>query len=233
MQKPVTLISGTRKGIGKGLAEYYASKGHIVIGFSRENISWNLENYLHFEGDVNDEVFVVQLLQSIKRKYGRLDHLINNAAIAVMNHSLMTPQKTVNAIFNTNVLGTFLLCREAAKLMKKNNYGRIVNFSTVAVPLRLDGESIYAASKSAVITLTQILAKEFAPFGITLNALGPTPIKTDLIKSVPKHKIEKIISNQAIKRMGELDDIINVINFFLSPESHFITGQQIYLGGVS
>ena len=89
-------------------------------------------------------------------------------------------------------------------MMQKNKFGRIINFSTVAVPLNLEGEVIYAASKAAVTSLTKILAKEFASFGITVNAIGPTPIKTDLIKSVPDEKIKKLINAQAIKRFGSL-----------------------------
>ena len=116
--------------------------------------------------------------------------------------------------------------------MQKNKFGRIINFSTVAVPLNLEGEAIYAASKAAVASLTKILAKEFASFGITVNAIGPTPIKTDLIKSVPDEKIKKLINAQAIKRFGSFQDTVNVIDFFINEKSDFITGQIIYLGGI-
>ena len=164
------------------------------------------------------------MFNQIRKTYGRLDNLINNAGIASMNHSLLTTIDTVQKVLNTNVLGTFLFCREAAKLMQINKYGRIINFATVATPLKLEGEAIYASSKAAVISLTMILAKEFANMGITVNALGPTPIKTDLIKSVPENKLDKLINSQAIKRYGEFDDIINVIEFFIKPKSDFITG---------
>src|SRR5262249_12179022 len=112
-------------------------------------------------------------------------------------------------------------------------YGRIVNFTTVATPLKLEGEAIYAASKAAVITLTHVLAREFAPYNITVNAIGPTPIETDLILSVPKEKIHALIQRQAIRRRGEFGDVSNAIDFFIQPVSDFITGQVIFLGGVS
>ena len=117
--------------------------------------------------------------------------------------------------------------------MMKNKCGRIVNFSTVAVPLKLEGEAIYASSKAAIVKLTEIMSKEFANLGITVNAIGPTPIETDLIKSVPKEKMDNLMNVQSIKRYGELSDISNVINFFIKKESDFITGQTVYLGGIS
>ncbi len=133
---------------------------------------------------------------------------------------------------NTNFTGTFLFCREGARLMKKNNFGRIINLTTVAVPLKLEGEAVYSASKAAINSLTQILGKELAEFGITVNAIGPTPIKTDLIRNIPKKKIESLIGSLAIKRYGEIRDVINVIDFFIKPESDYLTSQIIYLGGV-
>ena len=159
--------------------------------------------------------------------------LINNAGIASMNHCLLTPMATLEKVFRTNVFGTFLFCREAAKLMKKAGMGRIVNFATVATPLHLEGESIYAASKAAIESLTKIMARELAEFEITVNGIGPTPVQTDLIRNVPANKIQTLLERQAVKRLGEYRDISNCIDFFLQPESDFITGQIIFLGGVS
>jgi 3-oxoacyl-[acyl-carrier protein] reductase len=230
--KPVTLITGTRKGIGRYLAEYYAQKGHKVIGCSRSPIKDEFPGYEHFEADVSDEKAVKALFAHIRKQFGRLDHLINNAGIASMNHSLLTPLSTVHSVMNTNVVGTFLFCREAAKLMKKYGFGRIVNFTTVATPLKLEGEAIYAASKAAVITLTEVLAREFAEMGITVNAVGPTPIETDLIRAIPKDKIDSLLQRQAISRFGTVEDVANVIDFYLKEQSSFITGQTLFLGGV-
>lgn len=232
----IILITGTSRGIGQALAEFYLKKGYMVIGCSRKNPEWTDQKkeakYLHYELDIADEDAVKRMFSEIRKQFGTIDYLINNAGIAAMNHSLLMPAKTVVKIFNTNFLGTFIFCREAAKLMQKNKFGRIVNFSTVAVPLRLDGEAVYAASKAAVVSLTQILAKEFSQYSITVNAVGPTPIKTDLIKAVPQEKIDRLLKKQAIERYGRYEDIINIVEFFLKKESDFITGQVIYLGGV-
>jgi len=227
----VVLITGTRTGIGRYLAEHFVRRGARVEGCSRTAPDWSLENYTHHTVDVADEAQVKEMLAAIQKRHGRLDILINNAGIASMNHFLLTPAATVDRIMATNFRGPFLLCREAARLMQRRRYGRIVNLSTVAVALRLEGEAIYAASKSAVVTLTQILARELADFGITCNVVAPTPIETDLIRNVPKEKIDRIVQQLAIKRLGRFEDVTNVIDFFVRPESDYITGQVIYLGG--
>lgn len=231
--KPVMVITGTRKGIGRYLAEYYVQRGYQVIGCSRSPVDYELDHYRHFCLDVGDEKAVQGLFTEVRKNHGRLDVLLNNAGIASMNHALLTPARTVEQVFHTNVLGTFLFCREAARLMQKQKNGRIVNFTTVAVPLQLEGEAIYAASKAAVCSLTQILARELAPLGITVNAVGPTPIQTDLIHGVAPEKLENLLNRQAIHRYGEFCDVSNILDFFIRPESNFITGQIIYLGGVS
>lgn len=231
-EKPVLLITGSRKGIGRHLAEHYARSGYEVIGCSRQPADFSLEHYEHTCLDVADEAAAVELFRTIRRKHGRLDALINNAGAASMNSAVLTPLRQMQSLLSTNLAGTFLFCREAAKIMQGRRFGRIVNFSTVAVPLRLEGEAAYVASKAGVVGLTHVLAREFGPLGITVNAVGPTPIETDLIRAVPPAKIEALVSRQAVRRVGEFRDVANVVDFFLRPESDFITGQVIYLGGV-
>ncbi len=230
--RQVMLITGARKGIGRFLAEHYVQNGFDVVGCSRTPSDLQLPGYRHFCLDVADEPAVTQMFFNLAREFGSLDVLINNAGIASMNHFLLTPLSTAQKLVSTNFLGSFLFCREAAKLMQRRRSGRIVNFTTVATPLNLEGEAVYAATKAAVESLTRTLGRELAEFGITVNAVGPTPIKTDMTRSVPHAKLEALIARQAIKRYGEFNDILNVINFFIRAESDFITSQVIFLGGI-
>lgn len=232
MEPKIILISGSRIGIGRYLAEYYLEKGQVVIGCSRSKSELTHKNYHHFILDVSDETKVKKMFSFIRKEKGGLDILVNNAGTASINHSLLTPVSTVKKLFDTNFLGTFLLSREAAKIMRKKKNGRIINFSSLAVPLRIEGESIYASTKAAVIHLTESMSKELAPFGITVNNIGLTPVYTRLLRTLPKEKIEDTIKLQTIKRMGEFSDISNVIDFFSHEASDFITGQTIYLGGI-
>ena len=226
------IITGTSKGIGRYLAEYFLEKGFKIIGCDLNKTDSVHDNYEHFCLDVANEIAVKKMITSILKKYGKIDYLVNNAGIASMNHSFLTPLSVVENIFKTNLFGTFLFCREAGKVMAKNKFGRIINFSSVAVPLNLEGESIYASSKAAIEELTRILAKEFGELGITCNAVGPSPIKTDLIKNVSKVKMENLLRQQAVGDFASFEDIANVIEFFISDKSYMITGQVIYLGGV-
>ncbi len=233
MNRLVFIITGTSKGIGKELCNYYLAKGHTVHGCSRSDSNINHSEYQHYSLDVADEKAVTGMIRQVVNKNGRIDVLINNAGIASMNPLMLTPLQTAVNIFNTNYFGTLLFIRETGKVMIRQNKGRIVNFSTVATPLRLEGESVYAASKAAVVCLTETAARELAPYSITVNAIGPTPTPTDLIKSVSKDKIDSLTKRQAIPRLGTIDDITNVIDFFIDEKSDFITGQTIYLGGVN
>ncbi|PKL77636.1 MAG: oxidoreductase [Ignavibacteriae bacterium HGW-Ignavibacteriae-4] len=229
----ILLITGSRKGIGRYLAEYYLKKDYLVIGFSRSESDLTHANYKHFLLDVADENAVSKSVRSIFKEYKRIDYLINNAGIASMNHFLLTPLSIVSKVFETNFKGTFNFSREVGKIMSRQKFGRIINFTTVARPLNLEGEAVYASSKSAVETFTRVMAKELGHLGITCNLIGPSPIKTDLIKNIPKNKIDDLIQMQAIPEFSEFKDVSNVTDFFLSDESEMITGQTIYLSGVN
>lgn len=229
----VVLVTGSRTGIGRHLAEHYSQRGFVVEGCSRNPVDWEAENYTHHLVDVADERQVKTMMSSIARRHGRLDVVINNAAMASMNHVLLTPASSANRMLEVNVTGTMIVCRDAAKLMMRQRSGRIINFTTIVAPIALAGEAMYAASKAAVVTLTRILAFELGQWGITCNSFGATPIMTDMIRGVPQAKIDQVVDGLAIKRLGTYEDCSNVCDFFVRPESGNITGQVLYLGGIS
>ena len=231
MDKKIIVITGSRKGIGKYLSEYYL-KSALVIGCSRKDSSIRQNNYIHYNVDVSDEIGVVNMIKDVVKRFKRVDILINNAGIAAMNHIMLTPMDAATDIIKTNLLGTFIFIREVSKVMARQKWGRIVNISTIAVPLSLEGESIYVASKAAVENITKIASRELAPFNITVNTIGIAPLMTDLIKTVPKEKINKIVSMMGIKRLAKYSDVSNVIDFYIKDESDYISGQNIYLGGI-
>ena len=230
-ESQVVLITGTRSGIGQYLARHYLEKGARVVGCSREPAEQELDGYTHFCLDVADEPAVMKMFNAINQEFGHLDILINNAGAGSMNHFMLTPLATVRRLLDVNYIGTFLCSREGAKLMRQRRYGRIINMSSVAVSLHLDGEASYAAAKGAVEELTRVMARELAPFNITCNLVGPSPIDTALTQGVPPEKIEALVQRLAIKRMGTFADVANVVDFFAKPVSDYVTGQTIYLGG--
>ncbi len=229
--KGTILITGASKGIGKSLADHYLGIGFKVISISRSP-GPEKENHIQYQADITNEEEVRQVITQLKQNKITIDVLINNAGIASMNFMVTTSFAKATEIINTNFLGVFLITREISKMMIRKNMGRIINISSVSVPMHLEWQSVYAASKSALEEFTRIIAKELAPFHITANILGPNPVDIGLIKNIPVKNLEKVINQQAVKRRGELQDIIHCLDFFMDEKSAFITGQSLYLGGV-
>lgn len=232
MEHPVTLITGTSRGVGKELALYYCNHGHKVIGCSRGVCDISHENYMHITADISKEEDILNIFKLIRLQYKRLDNLINNAAIASINTSLLTPYSVADDISKINFLAAFMFSREASKIMMKKNFGRIINISSVDIQLKVDGNALYAAAKSAVETYSRVLAKEVSTYGITVNTIALTPIKTSLLENIVEEKIYMVIDMLTIKRFAEISDITNLIDFLMKKESNYITSQVIALGGV-
>lgn len=229
----IVLVTGTTRGLGKSIAEHFLNNGSTVIGCARTKATFFHPQYVHNIVDIGDSKEIENFFFFIKKELTHLDVLVNNAGIAMMNAFALTPIDSMQKMFSINVQGTFYFCQKSIGLLRKSRHPRIINMSSVAVPLRIEGEAVYAASKSAIETLTRILAKELGNFHITCNAIGPSPIATDLIRNVPREKIDRLIQQQAVKKMATAADIIHLIDFLVHPDSDMITGQVIYLGGIS
>ncbi|WP_096023893.1 SDR family NAD(P)-dependent oxidoreductase [Campylobacter lanienae] len=225
------IITGTSKGIGNALAKLYLDEGHTIIGCSKSKPNITHANYHHYAIDATDEKSVIDMIRDIGRKF-KIDILINNIGTTTLNHIATTNLDLVDEIYRVNFRTTFLFTKEVAKIMMKNRKGSIVNISSIAVPLNLEGEAVYASMKSAIEKFTQISAREFGYYGIRINALGISLTKTDLTKTLPKDKIDNILSKLIIKDYCEFQDIKNTIDFLTSDKSRLITAQTIYLGGV-
>lgn len=227
------LITGATRGIGRHLAEHYLALGDIVIGCGRGAASIEHPRYSHHTLDIASGEAVAALVSAIRAAHGGLDILINNAGAASMNAFLLTPPATTRRIIDTNVMAPMLLTHGAVRLMRRSAAARIVNVTSIAVPLRLAGEAVYAASKAAIESFTRVVAKELGPMGVTCNAVGPSVIRTRLTDGVPDQKLQRLLAEQAIAREATAEDVANVVDFFLKPESGLVTGQVVYLGGFS
>jgi 3-oxoacyl-[acyl-carrier protein] reductase len=226
------LVSGTTRGLGQFLAEHFLAQGDFVIGCGRSTAALNHPSYVHHQMDVTDDDAVARLFDDVRMRWDALDVLINNAGVASMNAFALTPPASTRRVMDTDFIAAATLTHRAIRFLRKGRGARIVNMTTVAVPLRLEGEAVYAASKAALEIFTRIVAKEVGPMGITCNAVGPSVIPTALTAGVPAHQLDALIQRQAIKREATGSDVANVVDFFLSPNSGLITGQIVYLGGL-
>lgn len=230
----IVFVSGTRTGLGLGLARHLLDSGHHVVGCGRKPSKLEHERYRYHQVDLTDQEAVRSLFRSIRKDLGRLDGMINNAGASVMNHFMLTPTATIRNIFDINVFAALNASREAVKLLMKSQEPApcIVNLSSVAVPWALDGQLAYSASKAAIEQATRVMSRELAGLGIRVNGLGLPPIATALTRTVPKDKIDGLVRRQALDRLCRIEDVVGPVEFLLSRQSAFVTGEMIYLGGV-
>lgn len=229
----VVLVTGSRRGVGHLISEHILRHGGRVVGFARGESTIDHLGYHHFQVDVGDPKSVQQGFSALKRVTDVVHIVINNAAVLTSQYAMIMPPVQAQAMINTNLLGAFMVSREASKLMRKGKWGRIINIGSMAVSLEPIGDSVYAACKAGLTTLANVMAKEMAPLNITCNTLSITAIKTDMLSQLPKEKIDSVIAGLPIPRYAEPDDIFNIIDFLASERSSYITAQTIYMGGVN
>ena len=223
---PIALITGTSQGLGLALAERLLADGWIVHGFARGAQALAHANFHAHSVDVTDEAAVRSAVATISEA-GRIDLLVNNAGAASMNALLLTPGSVAERLMRVNYLGTFHCLQAVGKVMVRQRAGRIINLTTVAVPLSLEGEAAYVASKAAVEALTKVAATELAHSGVIVSAVGFGPIDTKLTNGVPKTALSKI--NAAIGR-PDGTTMEQAVDFLLAHFRSAPAGKVEYLG---
>jgi 2-hydroxycyclohexanecarboxyl-CoA dehydrogenase len=247
LENRVAIITGGARGIGKGIALKFASEGCAVVVAdlleaearkTASEISGKGGKSLAVNCDVSDTAQVKLLIETAIRKFGKVDILVNNAAFGPpMRSFLDIPEKEWDKTISVNLKGVFLCCQAVLPHMKERGYGKIVNISSGAAASPPIPMAHYTASKSGIVGLTNDIALEFAPFGITINAILPGPIRTELWNSnIPPgadadaffKEFGKLVP---MKRVGTPEDVAAAALFLASDLSVFITADQIHVGG--
>lgn len=237
----VALITGGTRGIGKAIAIKLSKSGYdIAINYRKENDEVNkFKNEIEengvkcalVKGDVSKfeecEVFVKETVE----KLGSIDVLINNAGITKDMLLMRMKKDDFCSVIDTNLVGTFNVTKNVIGYMMKARHGNIVNISSVVGISGNSGQTNYSASKAGIIGFTKSLAKEVASRNIRVNSVAPGFIETDMTNVLKDDIKDEISKNIPLKRMGKAEDVANVVNFLVSDESSYITGQVINVDG--
>ena len=236
MNKTV-LITGSSRGIGAAAAELFYKNGYnVVINYNSSEkealaLSAKLPGSIAVKCDVSDEDSVKVMIDKVVGHFGKIDVLINNAGISVVNLLTDTTLSEWERVFSVNVTGTFLVSKYAAKHMISNHSGKIINISSIWGVSGAACESCYSASKGAIIAFTKALAKELGPSSITVNCVTPGFIDTDMNSDVSENERLSFIEETPLLRIGKAEDVAKTLLFLASDAADFITGQIIGCDG--
>jgi 3-oxoacyl-[acyl-carrier protein] reductase len=241
LENKVTIVTGAGKGIGKAISTVFAREGAVVVLSDIDLKSVEIvEKEIKVEGgfaepfkvDVSDKKSVRDLIEKIIEKYGKIDILVNNAGIFSSTPIESMSEDEWDRIININLKGVFLCSQAVMKVMKKQKSGRIINISSLAAKVGgIYAGANYAASKAGVISLTKSLAKQLADYGITVNAVAPAAIDTDMTKSFPKKVNENFLKNIPLHRFGKPEEVAETVLFLASEGASFITGATLDING--
>lgn len=233
----VCFITGSSRGIGLAIAKDLANKGHQVIINSRNPIEQHVLDAFQNApktigqaiGDVSDFETAKQLMEQIKEKYGRIDVLINNAGITRDTLMIRMKEEVFDQVIQTNLKGTFNTCHFASSMMLRQRSGCIINMASIVGITGNVGQVNYAASKAGVIGLTKSLAKELASRSITVNAIAPGFIETDMTDALSERVKEAMLDSIPLKRFGHVEDICKCVDYLMN--ATYVTGQVLEVNG--
>jgi 3-oxoacyl-[acyl-carrier protein] reductase len=235
------IVTGAARGIGKSIALALAEAGINIIATDIleeevQNTVREIENKgvkaIGLKVDVSDSEDVERMIHKVKEEMGSIDILINNAGITRDNLSIRMKEEEWDLVQKINLKGTFLCSQAAAKEMMRTRFGRIVNIASVAGIIGTAGQANYASSKAGVIALTKSMARELGKRNITINAIAPGYIETDMTVNKLSDKVkESYVSQIPLNRPGTPEDIANVVRFLVSPDASYITGTVVNVSG--
>ncbi len=240
MKGQVALVTGASRGIGQAIALKLAAEGIYVIATATSEkgadatvaaITAQGGTAQAVKLDVTNSAEVEALFKKIVSEQGRLDILVNNAGVTKDGLMMRMKDNDWDSVLDTNLKGSFICMREASKIMTKARYGRVVNISSVVGEMGNPGQANYCASKAGLFGLTKSAARELAKRNITVNAVAPGFIETDMTAGLPEKGREALLQNIPMERLGSADDVAHAVCFLVSPQAGYITGQVLSVNG--
>jgi 3-oxoacyl-[acyl-carrier protein] reductase len=241
LNKKVAVITGAGRGIGRAIALQFAGNGAKVVINYRSSIAQVEEllatikaaggDAIAVQADISREDEAKKLIEEAVKQFGRLDVLVNNAGITKDNLLMRMSEAEFSSVVDTNLKGTFYCTKHAATVMLKQKCGKIINISSVVGITGNIGQTNYAASKAGVIGMTKAAARELASRGITVNAVAPGFIETDMTDKLSEKIKEATIANIPLKRYGKAEEVASAVSFLASDAANYITGQVIQVDG--
>lgn len=237
----IAVVTGASKGIGRACALRLAKDGMTVVvnySHSDEEAAKSVEEIkavggdaVAYKADVSDLNQVKEMFKFVSDTYGRVDVLVNNAGIVRDEYLLMLTQENLDKCLDLNIKGYFYCAQQAALKMFSQKSGVIVNMSSVSSKMALAGQSVYSATKGAVNSMTQTMAKELARKKIRVNAVCPGFVKTEMVDRLPEDKKKEYLKDVPLGRFADVDEVAGLVSFLCSDDASYITGQAIVLDG--
>ncbi len=241
LEGKVAIVTGASRGIGREIALTFASYGaNVVVNYygsekKAREVADEIEamgrEVLLYQGDVADMDAAKAMVKETVKKFGRIDILVNNAGITKDNLLMAMKEEEFDQVIRTNLKGSFVCMKQVIRTMIKQKYGKIINLSSVSGRMGNAGQINYSAAKAGIIGMTKSLAREVGSRGITVNAIAPGFIDTDMTAVLKDDVKEAIMSEIPLKRMGQPRDIAQAAAFLASDNASYITGQVISVDG--